>query len=414
MRKYFLFLFTVAVTNVHAQPKMSLQECENTFLKQNLFLLAEHYNIEAAKAQVIQAGIWENPYFTADINAADPENKKAFNFGKQGQKSLAVQQLIYLGGKKKNEVQLARTNVQMAELAFTDLLRNLRFQLRTSFFSLYYDRVAVDALDTQVSQLDSLIRMYSIQVQKGNIPLKDLVRLQSLYLSIKNDRTALVNNTIEEQNKLLLLLGGSHPVLPDPTTEELNKYQSSLHQSLEELQKMAATQRTDLLLADKNREAAAWNLKWQKSLQVPDLTLGASYDQRGGAFNNQVNLTVGLPLRLWNPNKGNIKMAEARLGQAVIQKDAQALQLQSEVTTAFQKYTEAKAHYGLTDAVMKESFDEIYRGVYLNFQRRNISMIEFTDFMESYHQSQIQFSQVKKALVAACEELNYSTGSTLF
>ena len=124
---------------VLAQKAVTLEDCESQFLKNNLFLLASHYNIDASKALTIQARIWDNPVISAELNAYNPDRDKYFDIGKQGQKVFGIEQLIYLGGKKRNEIKLAQTNEQLAELQFNDLLRTLKLQLRKSFYTVYYN-----------------------------------------------------------------------------------------------------------------------------------------------------------------------------------------------------------------------------------------------------------------------------------
>ena len=60
------------------------------------------------------------------------------------------------------------------------------------------------------------------------------------------------------------------------------------------------------------------------------------------------------------------------------------------------------------------NFITVYNGVFRNFQRRNISLLEFTDFMESYNESINQSNEFKKTLINISEEINYATGSTIF
>ncbi|MDI1303968.1 MAG: TolC family protein, partial [bacterium] len=140
MKKLFGLLLLLFINQiVVAQKTVTLQECESQFLKNNLFLLASHYNIDASKALTIQARIWDNPTLTADLNAYNPERGKYFDIGTQGAKSFGIDQLIYLGGKKRNEVKLAQTNEQLAELGFNDLLRTLKLHLRKSFYTVYFN-----------------------------------------------------------------------------------------------------------------------------------------------------------------------------------------------------------------------------------------------------------------------------------
>ena len=191
---------------VLAQRQVSLADCENQFLKNNLFLLASHYNIAAAKALTLQARIWENPLLTAQLNAYNPDRNHYFDIGKNGQKVFGIEQLIYLGGKKRNEIKLSKTNEQLAELEFNEVLRTLKLELRKSFYTVYFNSQNLKTTDKQIDNLEDLLSSYSVQTQKGNIPLKDLVRLQSLYLSLKNEQIEIVNSTIEEQANLKLLL----------------------------------------------------------------------------------------------------------------------------------------------------------------------------------------------------------------
>ncbi len=63
------------------------------------------------------------------LNAYDPQNDKVLHVGPTGQKSFQIDQLILLGGKRKSQIELARTDVAIAELEFQNLARQLKFKL---------------------------------------------------------------------------------------------------------------------------------------------------------------------------------------------------------------------------------------------------------------------------------------------
>jgi len=415
MKKLFaLLLFALLNQAAIAQKSLTLQDCESQFLKKNLFLLASQYNIDAAKALTIQARIWDNPMITAELNAYNPERDKFFDIGKEGQKAFSIEQLIYLGGKKRNEVKLAQTNTQLAELQFNDVLRTLKFQLRKSFYTVYYNTKNLENTDKQLVHIENLINSYSVQAQKGNIPLKDVVRLQSLYLNFKNERLEVVNNNIEEQANLKLLLNETENVIPVVSKDDSNKYLKIIDFDLKGFEEQAIANRPDYLAKQKEIDANELNVKWQKSLSVPDLTLGANYDQRSGAFNKEANLSIGIPLPLWNKNKGNIKYAQTILEQSKIEKQNFELQLQTEITSAWTKWDESRQNYSVIKPTVNSDFEAVYNGMLTNFQKRNVSLLEFTDFMESYNQAIIQLNELKKKVVIAGEELNSTINKDLF
>ena len=405
-----LFLNQVVV----AQKTVTLQDCESIFLEKNLVLLASHYNIDASKALIIQARIWDNPTLTADLNAYNPEQEKYFYNGSQGAKSFGIEQLIYLGGKKRNEVKLAQATAKQTELEFDELLRTLKFQLRKSFYTVYFNSKNLETIDRQLSHIEDLINSYSVQTQKGNLPLKDLVRLQSLFLNFKNDRIEVVNSTIEEQANLKLLLNESENLVPTLTTTEFDKYTKEISFDAKVLENLAIEARPDYLQQQKNIEINELNIKYQKSLAIPDLTLGLAYAQRGGAFDNQKNVTLGIPLPLWNKNKGNIQVAKTLLAQSKVEKQAFDLQLQTEIASNWNKWNESRKNYQLLNPKINADFEMVYKGILENFQKRNISLLEFTDFMESYNQAAIQMNELKKKLVLSGEEFNSTINKDLF
>ena len=218
-----------------SQNPMTLQECENQFLKNNLYLLANHYNIDTAQAQVLQAKIWDNPSFGFEVNAWSPNSeKKYFNAGTDGEKAGYIQQLIHIGGQRKNQIELAKTNTKIAELDFNMLLRDLKFQLRQNFFAIYYDAQSIKEIDKQLESLKTLIDAYSVQTQKGNVALKDQVRLQNLFLSLQTDRNELMTEIIENRRNLETLLSSEKniDILPTPTDQEIAIYQKPITQLL--------------------------------------------------------------------------------------------------------------------------------------------------------------------------------------
>lgn len=414
MRSTFLFICSFFVQGLFGQNSYTVQQCEELFQKNNLLLLAEQYNIDAAQAAVVQAKIWEHPYVSGEFNFINPQDKKILNAGANGQKSISVQQLIYLGGKKKKEIEAAKGNVAVAVLQYEDLLRSLRFEIRQNFYGIYFNQNKVTVIQSQLSTLQSLITAYDEQAKKGNVPLKDVVRLQSLSLSLKKELMDIQQEIFSRQESLKILTNTTENITPIVAVQEIeDKFTRPLASNETQLFELAVQKNPAYLVALKTIESNELQLKWQRSLSVPDITVGASYDQRGGAFNNQVNLTVGIPLPFWNKNKGNIKIAEAQLAQNRVGKEQKLLELKTQIATLYQTFAFQQQQYKQSLPNF-ENFGKVYDGVLQNFQKRNISLIEFTDFMESYNQSMLYINEVKKQVLLYGETINLLVNDTIF
>lgn len=418
LQNMFKSLFTIIsiiyFTTSFGQNTMSLEECENLFQKSNLLLLAEKYNISATNAGVIQAKIWEHPYFETSFNLYNPDNDKYFDVGENGQKIVAIQQLIYLGGKKRNEVNLAKNNVALAELQYEQLLRNLVLETRKNFYELYFDLNKYKSIESQLSYIETLIRSYDTQTKKGNIPLKDLVRLQSLALSFKSDLLEIKKNILENQENLKVLTNSEKAITPliidSFLNEKLNKKINYLEPQLQEL---ALQKNPEFLSSLKLIENSELMIKWQKSLSVPDVTLGASYDQRSGAFNKELNLSLGIPLPLWNKNKGTIKAVQAELKQNQSLKDQKASEVKSKISTALELFLFKQKQFRESEGSF-QNFEIVNQGMLTNFKNNNVSLIEFTDFMESFNQSTLYINQIKKEVIISGEIINNLTNENIF
>ena len=105
-----------------------------------------------------------------------------------------------------------------------------------------------------------------------------------------------------------------------------------------------------------------------------------------------MNLTLGMPLQIKNKNKGNIKIAENQLLVSKIDIDIQQNELITQLQNSlilWEEYTNQLEEFEAKDF---RDMEIVNKSVIENFERKNISLIEFSDFMESYHLSTIQIN----------------------
>lgn len=387
--------------------KIDLHSGETFLLKQNFQKLAAAYQIDLNKALEIQAALWPNPQFSVEINAINPQAGRAFDAGSKGEKTASLEQVLILGGKKHNELMYAHSQTAVAALEFADLIRNLKKVYRSNFYGAWFDRNSLNLLNYQYVQVDSLVKAYQVQVVKGNIPLRDLLRLQALQLELAATRNSLLADLREEETILATLLATSLPVTVQALPADLELLQKDLGVPTDSLRQKALRLRPDLMAQATNVGSAEWMLRWQQSLAIPDLSLGTSYDQRGGAFNNQVNLTISAPLVLWNRNQGNIAAAGFGVEQAKLALLQKQNEIEAEVRQAFDAWKSGRQNLSLADSVQHKDYNAVWTGMFLNFRKNNISIIEFTYFVESYINASVQLNEIRKTQILNCIHLNW-------
>lgn len=410
-----LFLMLLLAYSGKAQSdtlSISIAQADKVFLSTNYQLLATSLNIDVQKAQVLQASLYPNPVLTLDINAIDPENNKIFHLGNSGQQSIQLEQLILLGGKRKAQIDLAKTNVEMAEFAFQDLIRQLKFELHTGLYLLNQQQILIGKYSKQMAMVDNIISTYEYQAHKGNIPLKDVVRLKGVYLNLSNERASIYGDYFHQLSKVQTLLQTKSIVVPKVTDADIQSFIQPFDVQL--LIDQALENRPDLLLGKKDAVFAEQYFTLQKKLAKPDITLFSSYDQRGGAFQRQVNLGLAIPLMFWNKNQGNIKSAETQIKAKHLFVEGLKSQVIAEVQNTYWQYKQTVAEYLKNNKLYDEDFEITLKGMTENFQKGNVSLIEFVDFFESYNNALSEISRIKMQLATSAEQIKLSTGKELF
>ena len=406
-------LLIITSSMVAAQQQMSLSDCEEAFQKNSLQLLAEQYNINMADADILQAKIWELPQLSGQINAYNPEDRRVFDIGRA--KGAEISQLIYMGGKKKNEIAFAKSNKDLAKLQFSQLLADLRAQLHTIYYNLYYERLKLENTNRQLGYMSDLLAAYKKQSAKGNVSLKDEVRIQSIVIQLNNDKIAINKNILEFEQNLKVLTGINEDIVPKISDSEAQNILASQPFGDEtELQKKAVENNSDYQYNLKLIDNSKLYAQWQKSLNVPDLNLGAAWDQNGGTFKNEINLTVGIPLPLWKSNKGNVEKANFAIQQNQKNAEFQKFNLETKVQAAYRAW---KTEYDQLSQIKSDDLNNmelVYNGMLNNFRKGNISLIEFVDFMDSYRETALQIYDMKNRIIQSAEQLNQLIQTKIF
>lgn len=408
----------LAGTQAHAQDTLhiTLQQAEKQFLDSNLTLLAGKYDISIARAQVIQAKLYNNPNLQLSGNIYNPDQKKFFDISNQtGEYQVTVSQLVSLAGKRNKSVKLAKTGTAMAENQFFDLLRTLRFTLRSDFYQIYYLQSSLTAYTDQIASLEKMDATYHDLQGKGLVTMKDAIRLRALLYSLKAERTSLVNQIADIEAELQLMLKNNNAwFTPDMSEDAISGLPAIRQTPLQNLVDSAYANRQDLMLAQNQLLYNQQNLKLQKATGVPDLNIGASFDKRGSFVDNASFLNLGIDLPFFNRNQGNIQVAKLSIEQNKLQLQQQQLTVENDVRNAYLKAINTDKMLESVDPGFRKQFEQLLQSINENFLKKNISLLELTDFYDSYKENLLQLNQLQNDRMQAIETLNFAVGKTLF
>lgn len=393
---------------------LSRAKAESLFLSNNYDLILGQYDIDRARAGVITARLFDNPEISYENVLYNPSSRKFFQTSSadgQGQFNVQYSQLIKLAGKRNKAIRLATIDVRRSEYEFSDLLRTLRYSLRTSLNNLHFLQQSAKVYSREISSLEQTLSSFRIQLNKGNVAEKEVLRIQSLLYSVRNEQASLLSEIEEKMAEVRIFTG--LPAHTEVRVTEPEIQVADIAQHYMQLVDSALSNRPDLKAARAGSEYAALNLQLQKAGAVPDITLSATYDRQGSHVKHYTGLGLSLPLPLFNRNQGAIREAKTEVDANTSLVKQTEMVIRNEVEKAYRSVLRSKEIYSSVPSGFSAGFTRLITEVNANYQKRNISLLEFLDLYNSYRESVLQMNQIQASYLNAQEELNYVTASSL-
>ena len=387
---------------------LTLQQAKAILLKKNFFLLAEYYQIGQAEARLIQARVWNNPTIAWNQEAYNLEENKYLRA--RNQFEAQVSQAISIAGKHTNTVKLARINVEMSQVQFQDVIRSMLFELNR----VYNDLAALEEKEKLYSQVLSnyqrLIAASQKELQVGAISITEDLRIKSEYIAVKAQ--ALDNGNQKEQSlsQMRTLLQFPSDTLVS-VTQRIPLFNTNF--ILDSLVSRSLSMRPDLRVAQLYNESQNQNLRLQKSLSAPDVTIGYDYDKGGNYIKQYSGLMLQVPLPVFDRNQGRIKEAQYNIKQSEFQLEYLKINVINQVIAAYNQYKRNSEGLSSYSDEYLAKLDQLNLNTNIYFQKRDISLLEFIDQQRIYISTYIQLIELKQQYLNSVNNLNFSVGETI-
>lgn len=423
---YLVFVFYCCINISYSQDTLRLreqdtliltmQQAEDSFLSKNLSLIAQQYSIDSARATVITARLYDNPGFNFASGFYQPESKKFFDYSDKNREiAIQVNQLVKTAGKRNKAINLATSGIDIAQFQFYDLIRTLRYILRNDFYDIYFLERSERLYDQEINSLKSIVTAFEQEQKKGYIALKDVLRIKSELYTLQAEYNDLQTNIDYVQSELRLLIRAGPDSYIIPIADTVNVKSSIVSQTpFQLLIDSALLNRPDIKALNSNILFSQNNLTLQKALAKPDITLDLNYDRQGSYVKYFNSVGIGIPIPLFNRNQGNIKNARVQVEVNKVAYNAGLDKLKNDVTTSYITALRAEKLLQSFDPKFDTDLEQFINEVFINFQKRNLTILEFLDFYESYKQNVLQLNKLRFNKMSALEQLNFSIGKIIF
>ena len=412
---YYTAIPIVLAIQTQAQ-NITLDNLEAAFLQKNYALIANKFNVDRIDAEIIQEKLWQNPTLSiSEVNLWKTYNveEQPYLFGKYGknqQISVELEQLIETAGKRKKRVAIKELEKNSALFEYEELLRELKKELRQTYFSLARIQSEKKELQNSVDLFEQMMTQYQRQADLKNVPKADFYRLQTELIGLQKDQIELENQEIEYINKLRLLTQNSDLNVDEIDFSRFNSHSKSIPFNAKQL---AKEQNIALKKQENEINLAEKQLILEKAQRTPDLAFQVNYDRGGNIMRDFVGVGVSIDLPIFNTNKGNIKASEIVLNQQQITKNALNSELdisidrlQNQISQLDKALIQWKKLNNQEQLTMIDNYKK-------HLQNKQITLLEFIDFTQAYRESQKAYLDLLENYQNTFEELNYIVGQDL-
>ena len=390
----------VAATAAKAQravPPLTLASAVQFALDNNPDLSASQREIDAAQGALTQAGAYQNPTLSVEVEDVRRDNRTT---------TVLLSQPIELGGKRAARMAVAERAIEVARAQLDTRQAELRANVTAAFFAALTShervRLAQDSLDlalagSQAAQKRvtagkvSPVEETRAKVAEANVRLELIQAQGELQTNLQALRTLLAGSADFDVLDGSVLLP---PVLPSlDAMEQRIANAPALRQARLEVRRLAA-------LAD-----------LESAKRVPDITVTAGIQRAQESGRSQAVIGFSVPLPLFDTNRGNIAEAISRRYQAEDQARAAELRLRGDVAVARQLHRTASSEVATFESDILPGAQSAYEATRQGFELGKFGYLEALDAQRTLLQARAQHLRSVASVYRAASDLDRLLGN---
>jgi cobalt-zinc-cadmium efflux system outer membrane protein len=313
-------------------------------------------DVQAARGNMIQANAYPNPtlsyQFTPSNNGSTP-----------GGDGVGVDQTIKTAGKLRLQKAAAEMDLHNAELALRRARSDLATQVRNAYFALLVAQETMRVDKALAHFTDEVYRLQARLLAGGFAAPYEPAALRAQAYIARLAYQQAVQTYIYSWKQLVATIN----LRQLPLSEVAGRVDAAIpYYDFDAIQAYVLRSHTDVLVARNGIDKARYNLKLAQVTPIPDVDVNVLVFRDYSLAPHQVcpTLSLGVPLPVWDRNRGAIIAAESALVRAEEEPHRVELSLTNTLATAYTNYKtnldalEYYRRYILPDQV------RAYRGAY--------------------------------------------------
>ncbi|MDA3817492.1 MAG: TolC family protein [Prolixibacteraceae bacterium] len=396
--------------------KLSLEDCIKLTLNNNYNRQSVALN-ELANQEIYEQSKMERlPNFNASIGETYTHSNTTGSDW-SGNYSLNTGVTIYQGGYINDVIEKSRLSTEQSKYRTVQYENDLTIQVLQSFLTALGNEELLRYQNAVLKASEEQVRQGKVRFEAGEILESDYLLLQAQYETDLNNK---IETTISRDNSLntlknLMSLDLSQDIeiiYPDDSVLD----EMGIMPSEAEVVSRSIKTLPDLQISDYNVEIAEAGVRISRSGYYPTLSLDAGIgtghmndfskygSQLSDGLNEQIGLTLSIPIFNNNRTKSNITQSRIALQQAELEREQTELDVRQTIIQEYRNVVLAESKYK-SSQIRQNAYLASFQAYQMKFEQGSITAVEllqqqnnYINIMNDYVQSKFGFMLKRKVL----------------
>ncbi|MBI2824392.1 MAG: TolC family protein [Planctomycetia bacterium] len=345
-----------------AEQRLSLVALEQLAIDNSPVIAQVRADITVAMGQAIQAGVYPNPvlgYEADTVGSAGTRNYQGV-FGTQ---------VIKTAGKVGLARSVANVGLMNAQLAFRRARIDLMARVKKDYYSVLVAQESLALNDALVRFTNEVYRIQGEKLKAGLVPLYEPAQLRSLAVQARNALVQAQIGYVAAWKAMAVTVGV--PGLP------MAKLDDDAEMPVPKLSYEAALARMlnvhpDVQAARNTLGQARLQRRLAQVTPVPDVNVYGTFQRDFTTPNvprTTYNIQLGVPLPLWDRNRGNIISAQSNEIKSAEGIRRAEYDLTAQLADAFSRFETSRISLQYYREQILPDLARSYRGIYQRYQQ---------------------------------------------
>ena len=346
----------------------------------------------AAAARVRQAGYRINPELSVEVENFAGTGE--FSGTRGLETTVAINQRLDLGGRRRARVSVARAELAAEELRLAIARADLAQQVREQFARAITARDRLRIAEENASRANELARIAGQLVDAGREPPLRAIRARSAAAQTAAELEAARADEVAGRRSLAALFGATAP--PDSVSGGLIDLAP---------QAIDPEQSLEIRLADLELAVAEAEVGQQLAQRRLDPAVGVGVRQFRGSGDVALVGGISMPIPVFDRNQGNIAAARANVTAFQARRASALATITVRARNAIAAVAAAEARVrALEGAAVPEAFEAL-RLAQESYREGRASLLELLDAQNAYRSAESALVDARLALALATAEL---------